>query len=73
MKLRSEQKHVRELHLEFKKEIADCKFIADKLIFEDVGDKDVYNITVPFLHYGKNIIVGRVESRDSEHSKVVFF
>lgn len=44
-----------------------------KLNFINVGDKDVYNITAPFELDGCRVIAGRVESRDSEYSKVMFF
>lgn len=46
---------------------------AEKLSFDGVGDKDVYNITSPFEDEGEYVIAGRVESRDSEYSEVVFF
>ncbi|OAB40123.1 MTP-1 family protein [Paenibacillus glacialis] len=45
----------------------------EKLTFMGVGDKDVYNITAPFEDEGEQVIAGRVESRDSEHSEIVFF
>ncbi len=73
VKLQSEQKRVGELHLEFRDRLKNNKFSAKKLIFECVEGKDVYNITVPFNQNGKDIIAGRVESRDSEYSEVVFF
>ncbi|MDR7073237.1 MTP-1 family protein [Fictibacillus barbaricus] len=44
-----------------------------KLKFTGVGERDVYNITAPFEDDGEPVIAGRVESRDSEHSKVYFF
>lgn len=44
-----------------------------KLRFGDVQGKDVYNITAPFRLQGETFIAGRVESRDSEDSEVVFF
>jgi hypothetical protein len=44
-----------------------------KLNFQGVGNKDVYNITAPFEEDGFILIGGRVESRDSEHSQVMFF
>jgi len=50
-------------------QVADPK----KLTFAGVGTDDVYNITAPFLDEGELVIAGRVEARDSEHSKVVFF
>lgn len=46
---------------------------AEKLAFAGVGDKDVYNITAPFLDEGEPVIAGRVESRESEYSEVRFF
>jgi hypothetical protein len=44
-----------------------------KLNFHREKDKDVYNITAPFEVEGVSIIAGRVESRDSEQSQVIFF
>ncbi|MGO4344906.1 DUF1861 family protein [Paenibacillus sp. MCAF9] len=46
---------------------------AVKLRFSGVGERDVYNITAPFENQGELVIAGRVESRDSEHSQVMFF
>lgn len=48
-------------------------FKKEKLIFDGVGEKDVYNISAPFIDEGQLVIAGRVESRDSEHSEVYFF
>lgn len=44
-----------------------------KLEFEGVGNRDVYNITAPFLMENELVIAGRVERRDSESSDVYFF
>ncbi|XID92759.1 DUF1861 family protein [Paenibacillaceae bacterium WGS1546] len=44
-----------------------------KLRFDGVGDCDVYNITAPFEDEGELVIAGRVEPRDSERSRIVFF
>lgn len=44
-----------------------------KLVFQGVGNHDVYNISAPFEDEGELVIAGRVESRDSEHSQIVFF
>jgi len=44
-----------------------------KLSFECDEGYDVYNIAAPFLMNGREIIAARVERRDSEHSKVMFF
>ena len=46
---------------------------ARKLAFEGVGDRDVYNIAAPFEMDGRQVIAGRVEHRDVEHSEIVFF
>lgn len=53
---------------------ADYKSNSSKIKFTGVEPgKDVYNITAPFAADGGLYIAGRVESRDSEHSEVVFF
>lgn len=44
-----------------------------KVIFSEIEGKDVYNPTAPFMDNGQLVIAGRVESRDSEHSEVIFF
>lgn len=44
-----------------------------KLTFSGVGNRDVYNITAPFQYSGEEVILGRVEERDSEFSQVFFF
>ncbi|MCL6457484.1 MAG: DUF1861 family protein [Gorillibacterium sp.] len=44
-----------------------------KLMFQGIGDRDVYNIAAPFADEGELVIVGRVESRDSEQAEIVFF
>lgn len=46
---------------------------GEKLRFSKVGERDVYNITAPFEDSGESVIAGRVERRDTEQSKVVFF
>ena len=46
---------------------------ARKLTFSGVGQRDVYNIAAPFELDGRQVIAGRVESRDVEHSEIVFF
>ncbi|MGV8145535.1 MAG: DUF1861 family protein [Alkaliphilus sp.] len=46
---------------------------GEKLVFENVDGKDVYNITQPFINGEELIIAGRVEVRDSEDSEIVFF
>lgn len=48
-------------------------FAATLLEFTGVGNRDVYNITAPFIVNGQEFIAGRVEERDSEFSKAVFF
>ncbi|MBE3596825.1 MAG: DUF1861 family protein [Hydrogenibacillus sp.] len=46
---------------------------AEPLHFLGVADRDVYNITAPFLDRGRWVIAGRVERRESEQSEVYFF
>ena len=47
---------------------------VQRLLFEGVGNKDVYNVTSPFKINGQEYIAGRVESRESEtDSQVMFF
>lgn len=45
----------------------------EKINFSGVESRDVYNITAPFKGGEELVIAGRVEERDSEESKVVFF
>ncbi|CAN7762201.1 DUF1861 family protein [Paenibacillus sp. LjRoot153] len=69
LSLRNEVKSSKKLLEVFNKRA----YIAEKLIFTGVGDKDVYNISAPFIDGGEMVIAGRVEARDSEHSEVMFF
>jgi hypothetical protein len=46
---------------------------SHKLTFSGIGQRDVYNIAAPFELDGQQVIAGRVESRDVEHSEIVFF
>ena len=46
---------------------------AGKLTFTGVGDRDVYNITAPFVLGGMQVIAGRVEGRENELSEIHFF
>lgn len=45
----------------------------ERLIFHGVNGQDVYNPTAVFHYMDMNVICGRVEKRDSECSKAVFF
>lgn len=47
--------------------------LPKKIIFNGVEGYDVYNTTAPFAWNEEIYIIGRVEKRDSEHSKAVFF
>jgi hypothetical protein len=47
--------------------------VTQKLQFEGVEGRDVYNITAPFEDDGELVIAGRVENRDTEYSDVLFF
>ncbi len=64
-------KNVQELLHEFYSLKKPCQSYA--IPFSNVGEKDVYNITAPFLDRGEYVIAGRVEDRDNEDSSVVFF
>jgi hypothetical protein len=44
-----------------------------KITFLGVGNEDVYNISRPFVLNGKTYLPGRVEPRDKEISRVIFF
>lgn len=46
---------------------------VEKIKFDGVGARDVYNISAPFEDEGELVIAGRVENRDSEQSEVRFF
>lgn len=74
LRLDTEQKakSVDQLILEFNQD--KIKYKSSKLIFNGVvKGKDIYNITAPFGDNGEHYIAGRVESRDSECSEVIFF
>jgi len=50
------------------------KILSSEILkFEGVEGLDVYNPSVPFQWIGESILVGRVENRESEASKAVFF
>lgn len=46
---------------------------GEKLIFDGVDGRDVYNITAPFEDEGELVIAGRVEGRDTQYSDIMFF
>ncbi|MCA1010671.1 DUF1861 family protein [Halobacillus halophilus] len=46
---------------------------SDRILFTGVGERDVYNITAPFLDEGEWVIAARVEGRLTEDSDVIFF
>jgi len=46
---------------------------GEKLTFDGVDGRDVYNITAPFEDEGELVIAGRVEGRDTEYSDIIFF
>lgn len=43
------------------------------MLFNDNDNRDIYNISAPFFHKGKQILLGRVEPRDTEDSDTAFF
>lgn len=69
MKLEWITKTCKELLLEYEP----AQKQGTKLYFAGVGDRDVYNITAPFLNEGELYIAGRVEDRHSEESEIIFF
>lgn len=46
---------------------------SNLLRFSGVGDRDVYNVTSPFVLNGETLLAGRVEHRCNELSDVIFF
>jgi len=46
---------------------------VEKIRFDGVAGKDVYNISAPFEDEGELVIAGRVEERNSEQSETYFF
>ncbi|VEU82419.1 DUF1861 family protein [Acholeplasma hippikon] len=62
---------ITELLKEFKKDKSPTHPKTVKFI--GVDGNDVYNPSAPFLYQGKELILGRVEKRDSELSEAVFF
>ncbi|QEY33831.1 DUF1861 family protein [Caproiciproducens galactitolivorans] len=42
------------------------------IILEEGDNRDVYNISSPFLYNGSQLLLGRAEFRDSEDSSIVF-
>ncbi|HBM79220.1 MAG TPA: hypothetical protein DD426_00035 [Clostridiaceae bacterium] len=46
---------------------------SSKIIFSGMDEMDVYNITAPFKDMYKEVLAGRVEKRESEDSRTVFF
>ena len=46
---------------------------GEKLVFKGVEGRDIYNITAPFEDEGDMVIAGRVESRSTEYSDIMFF
>ena len=49
------------------------KMKGEILTFLGVDDMDVYNPSIPFTMDGMTVMACRVEARDSEHSKTMFF
>ncbi|OMQ23775.1 MTP-1 family protein [Serratia oryzae] len=64
---------VAQLIAEYRQRTSGTTFTTARLEFCGVGDRDVYNITAPFISAGREVIAGRVEARDSEHATIVFF
>ena len=63
----SDEINIKSLLKKYKKSVISSR----KLVFDI--DKDVYNITAPFLSLKREYTTGRVEERKSNNSKVMFF
>ena len=63
----SDEINIKSLLKKYKKSVISSR----KLVFDI--DKDVYNITAPFLSLKREYTAGRVEERKSHNSKVMFF
>ncbi len=50
-----------------------CGINSKRIIYVGVEGNDVYNPTAPFSYGGETLMIARVERRDSEYSKAVFF
>ncbi|WP_412758664.1 MTP-1 family protein [Niallia alba] len=73
MKTKGNSQTCEQLLAEFNNNNAQKPFNPEKIIFSKVGNHDVYNISAPFEDENELVIAGRVEARESEHSKVYFF
>jgi hypothetical protein len=65
--------YINQLLQEYRNEKSKVVKEATILRFSGVGDQYVYNITAPFELAGKEVMAGRIESRDSEVSTVGLF
>ncbi len=70
--MKKDIQYVDELLKEFREKEAKPSH-PKKIYFNQVEGLDVYNPTAPFKWNGLTYVIGRVEKRDSEHSKAVFF
>ena len=64
---------VHDLFSEFQKRDHDNEIRTGKFCFQNVDGMDVYNPTAPFSSAGNIVLAGRVERRDQERSRAVFF
>lgn len=69
----SDNKTCQTLLKEYRSKPSTVSYKEKIVFFQGMGEKDVYNITAPFEDQGELVIAGRVESRDSEHSQIMFF
>ena len=67
------KRSITDLVADFDKQCENQVFPTEKLSFKGVGDNDVYNSTAPFQSAVRTVIAGRVEARNSEASRIVFF
>ncbi len=69
----SDNKTCQTLLKEYRSKPSTVSYKEKIVFFKAWVKKDVYNITAPFEDQGELVIAGRVESRDSEHSQIMFF
>lgn len=65
--------NINELLNEYRKKLKEKSRNPEYITFSGIKGFDIYNITAPFEINDSIYIAGRVEKRDSEHSKVYFF
>lgn len=73
MKVCEKMNTVDELLNRYRKTLKNKAHSPEYINFKGITGHDIYNISAPFSLNKEQYIAGRVEKRDSEHSKVYFF